>query len=479
MDPACYMIPDGCNTPHEDPQHQTPLANVSTQSPTARKAVLPDAKSGSSSLFSKSYSMTSPSDVPPRPSTAPPHPSSDAIKGKDSQTDLQTRTTLVSNLRARNLLLQRAISHIDDAVLHLMAARSGIPSSKIQQVRGEARNRKDLLDRVDRAIKMAQNGEIYEGSQGGDTSEGARSGPGGERPSTESGSANILQAEALSGTTSPNVAHPLPSDASLDTPQLRRSSSQPQLGPSTGQPQVPTKIYTLPELTERRKALQESIESWRNFAAELRAAQPHLEAQARSAPALPAVVSTQASAATTTPSTQTQEPSWTVKYQRAQFEIKRREDLLLRLNQAITQLSHPNPEQFAALASYIPPALDKPRFDAAYAHFCQGKSIQMNTTIIMPDVSRPVIDVYSLHVAVMQEGSFIRVSGRKYWDVVGARLGFIQTAATATEPARSSPEIAVHLEKAYRDRLQQFDHLYVTSVVETVRKRMAEQQKKP
>lgn len=62
--------------------------------------------------------------------------------------------------------------------------------------------------------------------------------------------------------------------------------------------------------------------------------------------------------------------------------------------------------------------------------------------------------------------------------MVAARLGFVQMAATAAEPARSSPEIAVHLEKVYKDRLQQFDHLYVSSVIETVRKRMAEQQKK-
>ncbi|KAF9234617.1 hypothetical protein BU15DRAFT_9305, partial [Melanogaster broomeanus] len=164
--------------------------------------------------------------------------------------------------------------------------------------------------------------------------------------------------------------------------------------------------------------------------------------------------------------------------QKTQFEIKRREELLHRLNQAIAQLSHPNShEHFAALASYVPPALDKPRFDAAYAHFCQGKSIEMNTTIVMPDVRKPVVDLYSLHVAVMQEGSFARVSTRKSWNLVGARLGFVQIPATATEPARSSPEIAVHLERAYKDRLQQFDYLYVSSVIETVRKRMVEQKR--
>jgi hypothetical protein len=43
-----------------------------------------------------------------------------------------------------------------------MAARSGVPSARIQEVRGEARDRKDLLDRVDRAIRMAQNGELEE-----------------------------------------------------------------------------------------------------------------------------------------------------------------------------------------------------------------------------------------------------------------------------------------------------------------------------
>lgn len=125
--------------------------------------------------------MTPTSDVPPRPSTAPPHASSDVAKGKVPQTDLHSRTTLVSHLRARNLLLQKAISHIDDAVLHLMAARSGIPSSKMQQVRYEARNRKDLLDRVDKAIKMAQNGELLEESQGEDTSTEAKQGARSER----------------------------------------------------------------------------------------------------------------------------------------------------------------------------------------------------------------------------------------------------------------------------------------------------------
>ncbi|KIJ66758.1 hypothetical protein HYDPIDRAFT_85937, partial [Hydnomerulius pinastri MD-312] len=166
--------------------------------------------------------------------------------------------------------------------------------------------------------------------------------------------------------------------------------------------------------------------------------------------------------------------------QQTQFEIKRREELMVRLNQAIAQLSStppPNPEVVSALASYMPPPLDRPRFDTAYAHFCQGKSMEMNTTIIMPDVRRPVIELYALHVAVMQEGSFARVTTRKSWDLVGARLGFVQTPATPTEPAKSSPEIAAHLERAYKDRLQQFDYLYVSSVIESVRKRMGEQKK--
>ncbi|KAG9315090.1 hypothetical protein JVU11DRAFT_4202 [Chiua virens] len=466
------MITDSCDTPDNTP-NQTPLANVSSQSP---KTELPNPTPESSLLLFKPYSTTPLSAVPPRPSTAPPHPSSDVTNGKEPQTDPQTRTKLVSNLRAHNLLLQKAISHIDDAVLHLMAARSGIPTSKIQHVRGEARSRKDLLDRVDRVIKLAQNGELHEDDNGEANLSGTN-----QRPSAETGSID-------SRTTSHvplDAVQPLPSDASLDAHQLRRSSSQPQLGPATQQLQIPTKIYSLPELIDRRKALQESIDSWRKFAAELRAAQPHLAAEIDSAPSPPDGVSAQVPSAFATPSTtQSQEPSWAVKYQRAQFEIKRREDLLLRLNQAITNVNqpivfNPTPEQFAALASYIPPALDKPRFDAAYTHFCQGKSIQMNTTIVMPDVNKPVIDVYSLHFAVMQEGSFTRVSGRKSWDVVGGRLGFIQTARTATEPARSSPEVAAHLEKVYRDRLQQFDHLYVSSVIETLRKRMAEQQRKP
>ncbi|KAH7884600.1 hypothetical protein F5I97DRAFT_1783750, partial [Phlebopus sp. FC_14] len=115
-------------------------------------------------------------------------------------------------------------------------------------------------------------------------------------------------------------------------------------------------------------------------------------------------------------------------------------------------------------ALYTPQPLDRPQFAAAYERFCQGKPIDLS--IVMPDVGRPVIDLYQLHVAVMLEGSFMRVDRRKSWNMVGGRLGYVWRPATETEPAMSSPEIAVHLERAYRNRLQHFDYLYVSSVIE-------------
>ncbi|KAF9223551.1 hypothetical protein BS17DRAFT_147658 [Gyrodon lividus] len=170
------MIPVDRDTPNRHPQNQTPPANVSIVS--SRQMPIPAATPPSPTVSYNPHPTTPTSNVPPRPSTAPPQPSpaSSSPQGQQIQNQGQSRIALLSNLRARNLLLQKAISHIDDAVLHLMAARSGVPSARIQEVRGEARDRKDLLDRVDRAIRMAQNGELEEEESGSGNSGGARTG---------------------------------------------------------------------------------------------------------------------------------------------------------------------------------------------------------------------------------------------------------------------------------------------------------------
>lgn len=51
------------------------------------------------------------------------------------------------------------------------------------------------------------------------------------------------------------------------------------------------------------------------------------------------------------------------------------------------------------------------------------------------------------------------------WPVVGAKLGFTQFPGSDTEPARSGPGVAQHLENIYRRYLLQFDMMFVSSIL--------------
>ncbi|KAH7928272.1 hypothetical protein BV22DRAFT_219818 [Leucogyrophana mollusca] len=299
-----------------------------------------------------------PADNPvPRPHSAP-HPQS---------TQPSQRDATVAELRNRKLLLQKAIAQIDASVVQLMAARSGIPSAiwlpKMQEVYTEVKSRKDLLSKVNQAIAQASGQPLAH-------ADGASSVPG-----SDNATEPAMYPEARAGPVPPAQNTVLPG-SECNVPQVRRASSQPELSPT---PEQPRKMYTVSDLMERRTVLQESIISWTNAATQLDAAR-----------------------------TATPDPSWDAKYQQTQFEIKRREELMVKLNHAIAQMSaQPRPED--RLVAQVPPPLDKPRFDMAYSNYCRGKSIEMNTKIIMPDARIPVIDLYQLHVAVMKEGSFAKV----------------------------------------------------------------------
>ena len=52
------------------------------------------------------------------------------------------------------------------------------------------------------------------------------------------------------------------------------------------------------------------------------------------------------------------------------------------------------------------------------------------------------------------------------WNVIGARMGFIQFHRTETEPAKSGPAIAHQLAHIYKEYLFQFDGFYVTQTLE-------------
>ncbi|TBU43226.1 hypothetical protein BD309DRAFT_980789 [Dichomitus squalens] len=102
------------------------------------------------------------------------------------------------------------------------------------------------------------------------------------------------------------------------------------------------------------------------------------------------------------------------------------------------------------------------------------------------------IDLYQLHYEVMsQNGYLIRsqhtapkqpfqfvptlVISQEQWPVIAGRLGFVNFPAYGHEPARSGPGIAVHIERAYKQCLQDFDSLYLCHLFQWRRLRTLEQ----
>ncbi|KAH7884599.1 hypothetical protein F5I97DRAFT_1475873 [Phlebopus sp. FC_14] len=225
----------------------------------------------------------------PRPSVPPSQP----------PPQLQNKTRIL-DLRARNELFQKAISHLDNAIIHLLAARCGIPNGKLEKVLGRAKTKAERLKRVDRAIEMAKEGgwvedECFDGLEDvkceGNIGAGKQSSSGSSTVSVP-GTSDISQAIGILPYHPPsNVAQAqsLPSDAH----HLRRFS-QLQIAQ-----QVPQKMCTLAELVRRRKALHESLVSLHHAAGQVRP---------------------------------TAEPSLSVKYQQIQLEIKRREEYMAHLN---------------------------------------------------------------------------------------------------------------------------------------------------
>ncbi|KAJ7674180.1 hypothetical protein B0H17DRAFT_161762 [Mycena rosella] len=83
--------------------------------------------------------------------------------------------------------------------------------------------------------------------------------------------------------------------------------------------------------------------------------------------------------------------------------------------------------------------------------------------------ARP-IDLYELHTQVMLEGGGANVAQKDLWSLVGGRMGFVSFPASDTEPAKSGPGVAQHLAHVYKEYLAGFDHVYVSTVMESRRK---------
>ena len=92
------------------------------------------------------------------------------------------------------------------------------------------------------------------------------------------------------------------------------------------------------------------------------------------------------------------------------------------------------------------------------------------------------IDLYMLHSEIMGMNGYKCVMQQagpnqpvqilcnltipsEQWPIIAARLGFVHFPANGAEPAKSGPGVAVHLERVYRQCLQEFDSQYLRQLV--------------
>jgi hypothetical protein len=116
------------------------------------------------------------------------------------------------------------------------------------------------------------------------------------------------------------------------------------------------------------------------------------------------------------------------------------------------------------IPSQLPPPLEKARFENAYKSWVATKN--MKHDIRLMNVEGRQIDLYALHMHVMQEGGASKVQNQELWAVIGARMGFVHFAGSDAEPAKSGPGVAQRLAAVYKEYLMPFDLMYITSVNE-------------
>ncbi|KAH7912030.1 hypothetical protein BJ138DRAFT_980311, partial [Hygrophoropsis aurantiaca] len=104
--------------------------------------------------------------------------------------------------------------------------------------------------------------------------------------------------------------------------------------------------------------------------------------------------------------------------------------------------------------------LPKPKFEALYPQWCKSQGTEPNLRVMLSD--NRSIDLYQLHVLVMQEGGGIPVNQRDLWPIIGGRLGLVQFPGSDGQSGKSGPGIASQLAHAYQRYLQAFEQAYTT-----------------
>ncbi|KZP28265.1 hypothetical protein FIBSPDRAFT_711070, partial [Athelia psychrophila] len=111
----------------------------------------------------------------------------------------------------------------------------------------------------------------------------------------------------------------------------------------------------------------------------------------------------------------------------------------------------------------LPPPLDKAKFEEAYAVYRNNLPVNINEQMMQLD-NQP-IDLHTLHFHVLTEGGGNMVTSLDTWSMIGAHIGFQVFLATDSKPAMAGPGVGERLRHIYAEYLQQFETIYVRSVL--------------
>lgn len=128
----------------------------------------------------------------------------------------------------------------------------------------------------------------------------------------------------------------------------------------------------------------------------------------------------------------------------------------------------------------IPPPMEVSSFERSFKTFCVSEKLNIDLQQLQID-NKP-INLYQLHRNVMLEFGFAmvidstlivslqlialtQVEQKKLWDVIGARMGFVQISGTGTEPAKSGSDIAHRLANIYKEYLFIFEQRCVAQAI--------------
>ncbi|KAI0933460.1 hypothetical protein AcW1_005280 [Taiwanofungus camphoratus] len=109
------------------------------------------------------------------------------------------------------------------------------------------------------------------------------------------------------------------------------------------------------------------------------------------------------------------------------------------------------------------PSMPAQAFASAYKAWCLNMGVHPDSALLSHD-GLPV-DLYRLHVEVLNAGGASRATANDQWPIIGEKLGFMQSPRTGTEPAKSGRARTQRLQQSYMEHLAAFDQAYLQSVL--------------